>query len=719
MSFSRGGRDHGAGNPGSSGAGDAGGGHIGNLKHYFGDVNPQYSKMLAEDKFAHETYNLPKAYEGKNKYLEKVIDYLITNENDWYTSQVLPWVETDDLHLKWEIFRFNKTLMDLEPHQGVPRYVTAEREARSDRLVRRGLAFIIEHGFYTTAEGKQHYLMNLRQIVDSVNETAYHGVVYALLSADNHYKEWHRQHGSRVQRPGDLQRAGKRLWAVVQKQERGLYLLDAELKDTMRYEGVNPDTWIVPSKMSIYVTMVDGPTPLKYSDGGPSTQGALEAGPSRFQTFRGSKVFESRPFDIDFIGEPYDLLVRRRQIGEHFILGGKDSGLTTAGVKQSAKTSSDEGKFDSYIYSMDIDNFERISFREAAAKALSSVATPNMSAEGREDVKRALRAALPAVGDGPQTTATKDAISDAVDMAVSDSVPGALATNGVLIDAILTAAAAASSAPFRVLLVRPFQTYDMASGILLKRGLETGMTAHGHHDFMLSDDVIHKVHIGHYTFYHKSIIKQPKNITIAEDIFARNYVRGEGTSIYNGPGEFQSDAHKDYFQKDLIAMIIPGSDRVTAPAELGSSIEDFAARTGSNAHDDRIGKVTNPLDLSGVYEGTILDEVPTDLQNASEGLYPLSRHYDQSFGFRNIKTFGDNMEKFLNPLRFNNSITWQGMQLEARNSVEGLKFDRVTLNTGHWGPNVYAGAKSVRTGENAFLKDMEYEKVRTSQGLLQ
>ncbi|MDA7839001.1 hypothetical protein N9A45_01585 [bacterium] len=115
------------------------------LQPFFGGVEPQYQKMLAEDKFAHETYNLPKAYEGKNKHLESVLDYLITQEDSWYTSAVLPWVLTDDLSVKWDIFRFNKTLMDLEPHQGVPRYVTAERESRSDRLVRRGLAFIIEH----------------------------------------------------------------------------------------------------------------------------------------------------------------------------------------------------------------------------------------------------------------------------------------------------------------------------------------------------------------------------------------------------------------------------------------------------------------------------------------------------------------------------------------------------------------------------------------------
>ena len=51
------------------------------LKPFFGGVEPGYEKMLAEDRFAHETYNLPKAYEGKNKHLESVLDYLITQED--------------------------------------------------------------------------------------------------------------------------------------------------------------------------------------------------------------------------------------------------------------------------------------------------------------------------------------------------------------------------------------------------------------------------------------------------------------------------------------------------------------------------------------------------------------------------------------------------------------------------------------------------------------
>ena len=115
------------------------------LEPFFGKVDPQYQRMLAEDKYAHDTFNLPRAYEGKNKYLQDVLEFIITQEDDWYTKYVLPWVRTDDINVSWNVFRFNRTLMDLEPHQGVPRFVTAERESRSDRLVRRGLAFIIEH----------------------------------------------------------------------------------------------------------------------------------------------------------------------------------------------------------------------------------------------------------------------------------------------------------------------------------------------------------------------------------------------------------------------------------------------------------------------------------------------------------------------------------------------------------------------------------------------
>lgn len=583
------------------------------LGPFFGSVEPQYQKMLAEDKFAHETYNLPKAYEGKNKHLETVLDYLITKEDDWYTSDVLPWVLTQDLSVKWDIFRFNKTLMDLEPHQGVPRYVTAERESRSDRLVRRGLAFIIEHGFYKTDQGRQHYLMNLRQIVDSVNETAYHGVIHALLSSKNHYKEWERQHGTVVTRPGQLLRKQRRRWAVVQKQERGLYILDAELKDQMKYEGVRPNVWILPSKMSIYVTMVPS-AEVEFYRKGAGAAANLEKGPDNLLTFRGSKVFETRPFDIDFIGEPRDLLVRERQIGEYFVF------------PDAADVGGDDANRDIFIYSMDDDQFIRLKYSECKAKAAKNAEAAGVT----------------------------------------------VGSNGT------------------VLLLRPFQTYNMASAVLMKGGLDTGFTAHGHHDFMLTDDVIHKVHIGHYTFYHKSIVKQPKNIILAEDIFSTGYVGGEGSNVFPGAGNadnpaegsFSAQLAEDRFTHDLIPLWIPAGEAI----------------------------IQNPLDITGHYSPQTLDLNNSTLDN-SVGHYPEAAKYASALGFDRLQNYGAPAnETFLSPVRHLNTVCFQGHQLSY--DVNKKSYTKITLNTGHWGPNVYPGCRAVRNGENAFLKDMEYEKYR-------
>ena len=594
------------------------------LQPFFGSVDPQYQTMLAEDKFAHETFNLPKAYAGKNKHLETVLDYLITEEDAWYTSSVLPWVLTDDLSVKWDIFRFNKTLMDLEPHQGVPRYVTAERESRSDRLVRRGLAFIIEHGFYKTDQGRQHYLMNLRQIVDSVNETAYHGVIHALLSSKNHYKEWERQHGATVTRPGQLLRQQRRRWAVVQKQERGLYLLDAELKDQMKYEGVRPDVWILPSKMSIYVTMVPS-AEVEFYRKGAGAAANLEKGPGNLLSFRGSKVFETRPFDIDFIGEPRDLLVRERQIGEYFVF----------------PTEGDER--DIFIYSMDDDNFVRMSYNDCLAIAQ----------------KNAIKAGI---------------LKGTVDRTGNVNLEGKVIEGTVL-------------------LMRPFQTYNMASAILMKGGLDTGFTAHGHHDFMLTDDVIHKVHIGHYTFYHKSVVKQPKNLILAEDIFAQSYVSGEGTNVFEGGDDehnFASEIANDSFSRDLIAVWIPNKD------EDGKQV-----------------RVQNPLDITGFYSNQVLNVGNTTIETNDEH-YPNASAYSSALGFDNLQNYG-NPDSFLAPVRHLNTVCFQGHQLTYDAKKES--FSNLTINTGHWGPNVYPGCRAVRNGENAFLKDMEYEKYRLSSQL--
>ena len=81
------------------------------LLNRFWPISVQDSQNVkADDVFSHETYNLPKAYEGKNLHLGDILDFLITRDDDWYTSRVLPWKMTDQISVMWNIFRFNKTM---------------------------------------------------------------------------------------------------------------------------------------------------------------------------------------------------------------------------------------------------------------------------------------------------------------------------------------------------------------------------------------------------------------------------------------------------------------------------------------------------------------------------------------------------------------------------------------------------------------------------------
>lgn len=567
-----------------------------NLEPYFGKLDDFQSKMIAQDRFAHETYNLPAAYAGKNKYLQDVLNYMITGESDFYMS-LLPWVETDDLSIKWEIFSFNRTLFDLEPNQAAPRYVTAEREARRDRLVRRGLGFIIEHGFYTTEQGRRHYLMNLRQISDAVTETAAHGVVIALLGAHQYWANWIAEHGPRAVRNDDLLARSRNIWGIVQKQERGLYVLDADIKDLMRYKGVTPDTILFPSRMGMYASLVPG-SETEYYRKGPGAIANLETGPATFQTFRGLRVHESRPFDVDFVGQPYDLLVRERQIGDYHIVP------------------KDCTKF--YIYSMDTDTFVDV------------------------------LPALGVLGEQGKTTA-------------------------------------------RHLIARPFRTYNMASAIWLKRGLDTGMTAHGHHDFQLSDDTLRKVHIGHYTFWHKSVVKQPKNVAIAEDIFSRGYVGGEGVGVFgkNQKGE-DSDAN------ELDNYLNSRDESLNKSIILVGELEDNA-------------EVKNPIDLSGRYPGSAYKDGSGELDDPA-GYQESKSPGGVKYVLRGVAHDRDDAARFNSPLRGVNTVCFRGMSIAVIKEGNADARRAVTLSTDHWGPNVYQGVKGARTGAMAFIKDMGYER---------
>ena len=758
------------------------------MSKYFGPLRNSDIETFASDAFAHETHNLPKAYEGRNKFLMATIDFLITKDDDWYTRYVLPWLYTEEIHVKWNIWRFNRTMMDYEPEQGVPRYVSYESESRSDSLVRRGLAFIIEHGFYKTEIGRQHYLMNLKQIVEAVHETVYFGVMHELIACPNFYEQWQMKHGrpNSISTNNAVSTLAEERWrfACIQKDIKGLFVLDAEIKDRMRRVGIEPDSWIFPSKMAIYASMV--PEYFnEYNRGGAPATNALEVGAKRFDTFRGNRVFETRSFDTDFMAaEAVEPLVRHRQIGEYYVLGegrsdftrgiqifdmSRDKFTTVAyadAMENSQKGETDDGvsgtlvticdhwhaklrsetkpnptvrdainsAFHMDASTEDLTNASRCSEWGGGAPVTNGVdgdssaynavlPAANFPTNVTRECHAFLRAQLKRYGTAHLDIVNGDGSNTGRAVGVAAAAAAAAAAGGAPVAAAVVAAAAAlnfpagpvvghrnaspsifechldrphpdvfhrghtnrnsqdqnallamfaehgvSFVPHSVLMFRPRITYRMATAMLLKGGEELGQTLHGHHDFQLTDDVIHKTHIGHYTFYSKSVVREPKLVYHAEDIYCCGYDGGENTQFIKDPRKDIVGSPVDENSSSIISIMIPYGEKL-----------------------DACLSVVGDLNVSNI-------------TMADRGQFSTREHMDSVLS----TVINNEPQTFFNSPVDNevlmNGVCFRGAEHEFHEKDGEWK--QRQQNTGHWGPNVYDGCGMVRMGMYAHLKTM-------------
>jgi hypothetical protein len=751
---------------------------------YFGKPLIPYER--ADNQLSHETYNLPKAYEGKNKHLEDVLDFMIRKEDEFYTSRLLPWSFTDELHVQWEIFRFNRTLMDVEPEQGIPRLVTAETERRSDNLLRRGLAFIIEHGFMTTDRGRRHFMMNLQQITDAVHTTAYFGVMHALLSSKQHYKSWLRETDRTSKRPRNLLRHERNNWACVQKTHKGLYVLDAELKHQMKKNSVVPNVWVFPPKMSIYLDMAPKEQ-TEYQLKGPQAAGNLEEDRSlKGIRWRGTDVFEAATFDIDFVNDDHDLLQRLRQCGEFFVIpkGVEKIKIFSADhdefkvisratawkyafnkgyLRSDGKIPSEGGGSPHESSSFGIGDDALKGFKkhigshvEKAAsdlfdflpkgaknwktnkKSAIEVAFPPKNNEFRKGVRkidsnkdsfkttgaggkdrralerqgnaaiRELSAALHGNGSADKlerdlnldnlwccneseieqhVVAAVKGIAQAVKQRILGMTQGDLTRDDNILrvarlallglygklftawvwDKIVEEYSQNTAGPKDILIFRPFQTYRMSSAILAAGGRELGETFHGHHDFQLSDDIIRKVHVGHYTHYSKSVVKRPKRYAIAEDIFAQGYVSGEGV---------------EFFTEETLRAALQGD---VGTSECKESLISWVIDSGSPTAD------ANALDMRGKFS--------EQYSEYGDSFFEGSEDLERILNDCEITPEQTDDDIFLSSQYCDNTLCFRGKQFDlVKDGFDNKYFKCTHLGQGHWKGLTYSGCMGVREG---------------------
>ena len=99
-----------------------------------------------------------------NKIRDTLNNLILKSPQNWQTSVALPFFQIEGTVVEWDEVRFDVRLMQRVPYEGVSRMQTSLRRRHRDRVVRRGLALIIESDFYATDAGRQHFADQLTSI---------------------------------------------------------------------------------------------------------------------------------------------------------------------------------------------------------------------------------------------------------------------------------------------------------------------------------------------------------------------------------------------------------------------------------------------------------------------------------------------------------------------------------------------------------------------------
>ena len=872
----------------------------------------------------------------------------------------------------------------MEPEQGIPRYVTVEREAHTDYMVRRGLALIVNHGFAATPGGQKDFMYKVATIAGAVQETCDQAGVVAILRAKNEYRSKIVEDMKSAADAYDLFHHELWRWGIIQHTERGWYHMDAEAQHVMRCENIQPDTWIVPPRMTSFAAMGQMAETEVWRAGESTARGNLLRGEDNFATFRGKSVYEIKPYQLDVDGRVVDPLNRSRMIGDFFVIP------CYAIQKQNDYMVPVFGKGRTQVYCCESDSFETFSWDDVVNKSefnqcehgenmpdgdlrellqypggtdsrqralvmiaalavqaklreMGGNATPadvdaacqqnwaelaNMvekdlpflapvlrdgnvqpqpnqdvdlgpghgvphlqmrgraaaarsrfgcAAEGEENQQAAhklrkaietglrykfnipdhqavddphvaastyadtlVKAGFTAAQAGPvmlnaiheQIAANIDSnhsyvlaedladapesdIHDAyvngnqemaaLDLAITQGtveaqkalssgaahpilgrqgmlpavIPGFVLAgqqrrtdmdgvgaphnqsytdvNSALGREQAAAAAQLGPAPYDLLCVRPFRQYTMGTGVLCKKGNELGNTFRGWADFQLTDNIIAKTHIGHFTFWHASIVTNPKCLFLAEDIFCTNYEAGENRNVlsWRYAGQFREDPIGTMRMNSASIIALPVPVGAISPFDHRLQMNNPISLTGSL--DPNVREVTGRQDACKVHIGDYetngttyetlkelrkmqddadvlaaanppiaVPNVEDHLRNGTVDAHSkatgcggqvLSDIYDAIWGFSGMNHSVDyqNSGSFETSARLINTMCFHTMQ--KFQNPQNMRWEVTNLNTGHFGENgIYEGVKKIRCGFLDYFKEMNYQKAMAMGG---
>jgi hypothetical protein len=234
-----------------------------------------------------------------------------------------------------------------------------------------------------------------------------------------------------------------------------------------------------------------------------------------------------------------------------------------------------------------------------------------------------------------------------------------------------------------ILCFRPFRRYQMGTGILCQSGEALGNTFRGHEDFQMTDNIIAKTHIGHYTMWHKAVVVDDRRLYLAEDMFCSGYVAGENNKSKPFP-EYPHEQLK--FVEDPIAWM-DGASILTLEVSLES-------RHANLPRSFDLCNLKKELDVHKIEGTDVTRDVISWIEEAFQG---LNSAYDVAAA-----------EDYLTAGGTVNAKCFRTMEVDV--TPAGHRSIR-TLNQGHFGVNgCYEGARRPRSGFIETFKDCKYEQ---------
>lgn len=326
------------------------------LKQFFGEPAKPYGPA------GHvlENYDLPDAYVGKNTYIRRIIQREIRRDELFPLYDLLPWKENNNsIVIAWEQWKFHDHGLDAEPHEGVPRLITSEKEAFSASLTRYGLAFVMEHGFMRTPDGVENYARNIATIANAVKETCAHMAMVALFSCRPYDDS---QSGGDIGSIPDLEKlfqAEIDMWACAQKTQWGVELAIGQLRERMSKRGVSNATYFVAPEGMMKAASFQNARMYNFLSG--HIGGPSEPKPE------GVSIRESRPFLTGRGRLPEDPCFSNNSIGEFYTMGYHHwaGGTRKRSALAAASPEYYTDLMDTVLYDEDHDQMVRISFEEA------------------------------------------------------------------------------------------------------------------------------------------------------------------------------------------------------------------------------------------------------------------------------------------------------------------------------------------------------------------